>query len=133
MTHQFLSDPWIDEVHRIKEAHEGTPIDQDGVVVNVTVTGVPFGSGEMELHSAHGPVIGLSPGHVSHADFGITLDYAIARELVMDRTLNVLEQAINADQIVITGDRTAFRDWWHSRIGNPDAVLLDDQIRDVTA
>lgn len=133
MTHPFLSDPWIEEVHRIKATHEGTPIDQDGVVVNATITGVPFGPGRMELHSAHGPVIGLVPGHVTDADFEITLDYAIARELIMDRSLNVLEQAITADQISITGDRAAFRDWWHSRIGNPDAVLLDDQIRDITA
>ncbi len=133
MTHQFLSEPWMDEVQRIKATHEGNPIDQEGLIVNVTVTGVPFGTGTLEVHSDHGPVINFSPGHVPDPAFSITLDYAIAHELVMDRTLNVLEQAINADQITITGDRSAFRDWWHSRIGNPDAVLLDDQIRAVTS
>ncbi len=133
MTHQFLSPEWTEEVRRIKRAHEGTPIDQDGLTVNATVTGVPFGPGPVELHSSHGPVIGWEPGHVPHADFGIEVDYAVARELVLDRSLNVLEQALLADQIVITGDRAALRDWWHSRIGNPDAVRLDDQVRDITS
>ena len=59
---QFLSDQWMDEVQRIKATHEGDPIDQDGLVVNVTVTGVPFGTGTIEVHSDHGPVIGFSPG-----------------------------------------------------------------------
>jgi hypothetical protein len=133
MAHQFLSEQWIDEVQRIKTTHEGTPIDQYGLVVNATITGVPFGPGTMELHSAHGPVIGWSPGHAPTPDFEITVDYGIARELILDRTVNVLEQALNADQISITGDRAAFRDWWHSRIGNPDAVLLDDEVRDITS
>lgn len=133
MSNQFLSPEWIDEVRRIKATHEGTPIDQDGLVVNATITGVPFGDGTLEMHSAHGPVIGWEPGHVPDPDFTLTVGYHLAREMVLDRTFELLEQAVNADQITVSGDRSAFRAWWQSRVGNPDAVVLDDQVRSVTS
>lgn len=133
MSNQFLSPEWIDEVRRIKVTHEGTPIDQDGLVVNATITGVPFGDGTLEVHSARGPVIGWEPGHVADPAFSLTVGYHLAREMVLDRSFDVLEQALNAGQITVSGDGSAFREWWQSRVGNPDAVVLDDQVRSVTS
>ncbi|HSL59498.1 MAG TPA: hypothetical protein VK866_16750 [Acidimicrobiales bacterium] len=131
-SHPFLSEPWIQAVQRIKVDHVGDPTDQP-VRVNGTVTGVPFGAGRIEMHSAHGPVIGWQPGHLDDAEFGIEVDYQVARELVMDTTPNALERAIAAGDIVVTGDVDEFRDWWHSRVADPDTDELEDQVRAITA
>lgn len=101
--------------------------------MNATITGVPFGDGTIEMHSSHGPVIGWEPGHVSGAEFGITLDDATARDLVLDETPNSVELALHAGEIQLDGDFDAFRDWWHSRVSDDDAAQLDQQVRAITA
>ena len=130
---QFLSDDWVAQVRAVKAAHEGNPIDQPGLVVNATITGVPFGPDTRDLHSTHGPVLGWEPGLDPAATLAIRLDYRLARELILDTTFDVLSQAIDAGQIVIDGDAAELRSWWSHRIGNPDAVTLDDEVRALTA
>ena len=132
-THQFLTEQWIEAVRRIKADHVGDATDQAGLVVNATIRGVPFGDGTIEMHSSHGPVIGWEPGHVQGAEFEISLDYATARDLVLDETPNSLELALHASEIEIVGDFDAFREWWHSRVGDDDAAALDRQVRAITA
>jgi hypothetical protein len=129
----FLSDDWVTQVRAVKAAHAGTPIDQPGMVVNATITGVPFGPGTRLLHSTHGPVLGWESGHDPAATLAIRLDYHLARELIVDTTFDVLSQAIDAGTIAIDGDAAALRSWWSHRIGNPDAVALDDEVRALTA
>lgn len=132
-SHTFLSDAWIDQARAIKARHAGNPIDEPGLVVNATITGVPFGDPTRELHSAHGPVVGWGPGHAPDAAFSFTVDHALARELILDPGYDVLDQAITAGSLGIDGDASALRDWWSRRIGNPDAVALDDEVRAITA
>lgn len=132
-TYQFLSDEWLDAAREVKARHEGDPIDQDGLIVNSTITGVPFGHGTLELRSAHGPVIGWVTGHADDAEISIALDYAVARELVLDDTPNALERALGSGDIHIDGDHDAFRDWWHSRVGDERAAALDAELRQLTS
>jgi hypothetical protein len=132
-TAAFLSDAWLAKVAAITSQHEGSAIDTAGFVVNATITGVPFGHDTVELHSQHGPVIGWTPGHATDAALSFTLDYALARELVLDTTLDTLEQAIGSDQLHIEGDGALLRRWWSTRINSPDAVALDDQVRTLTS
>lgn len=132
-THPFLSDPWIAEVRRIKARHAGGPTDQPGVTVNATVTNVPFGAGTLELRSEHGPVFGWEMGHLPDASFSITVDYSIARELVLDRSPNALEIAIDAGDIRIDGEFDELRDWWHSRVGDDATRRLEDDVRSITS
>lgn len=132
-TAAFLSDAWMAEVGAIKQRHENSAIDTAGFVVNATVTGVPFGDGVLELCSEHGPVIGWMPGHEDDAVLSFSLDYALARQLVLDPTLDTLEQAIASGQLQIDGDHSRLRQWWSTRISNPDAVALDNEVRAVTS
>lgn len=83
-TAAFLSDAWMSQVAAITSRHEGSAIDTAGLVVNATITDVPFDDGTVELHSEHGPVIGWMPGHATDAALSFTLGYALARELVLD-------------------------------------------------
>lgn len=132
-TAAFLSDAWMAEVGAIKARHENSAIDTAGFVVNATITGAPFGDATVELHSEHGPVIGWTAGHSGDAVLSFSLDYSLARELVLDPTLDTLEQAIHSGQLRIDGDQAQLRQWWSNRIANPDAVALDDQVRAVTS
>ncbi len=132
-TAAFLSDTWMAEVGAMKERQQGSAIDSAGFVVNATITGVPFGDATVELHSEHGPVIGWTAGHSADAVLSFTLEYALARQLVLDPTLDTLEQAIHSGQLQIDGDQAQLRQWWSKRIANPAAVALDDQVRAVTS
>lgn len=129
----FLSDAWLDQARTVKAEHAGTPIDQPGFVVNATITGTPFADAALELHSSHGPVIGWERGLADDAGLSFTLDYALARELLLARDFDVLDQAIASGALAVEGDLSSLRTWWSHRTGNPDAVALDDEIRDLTA
>lgn len=129
----FLSDAWLEQSRAVKARHVGSAIDQPGLVVNATITGTPFADGTLELHSAHGPVVGWEPGHAEGATLSFSLDYALARELLLARDYDILDQAIASGALAIDGDRAALRDWWSHRVANPDAVALDDEMRDLTA
>lgn len=131
--HPFLSDEWLAEVRAVKAAHAGNAVDQPGLVVNATITGVPFGEPTRALHSGHGPVVGWEPGHAVDAALAFHVDWAVARELLLDPGFDVLDQAISSGLLRIDGDGAALRAWWSHRVGNPDAVALDDEVRAITA
>ena len=129
----FLSDAWLEQASAVKARHAATAIDQPGLVVNATITGTPFADGVLELHSSHGPVIGWERGHADEAALSFTLDYALARQLLLADDFAVLEQAVGSGALAIDGDLAALRAWWSHRTANPDAVALDDELRDLTA
>jgi hypothetical protein len=131
-THPFLSDRWIAEARRIKAEHIGDPTDQPGLTVNATIVNAPFEDGVLHLFSTHGPVIGWERGHLPDASFSITIDYAVALDLVLDRSPNGLELALAHGDIEVDGDFDEFRDWWHSRVGDDATRLLEDDIRAIT-
>lgn len=130
--HQFLSDTWLDAVRSLKERYRDDAFDQQGFRVNAVVTGVPFAGGVLELHSDHGPMIGWVAGLDPSAAVTITVDYDIARSLVLDRSPNALEIALGAGDFEIDGEFDQFRDWWHSRVGNDDVDQLEREIRSIT-
>lgn len=132
-THPFLSDEWHAAVQQIKADYHGNPVEQPGLIVNATITKVPFGDGTLELHSDSGPVLGWEPGHVDGADLGFEIEYHMARALVLDETFDALEQEVAAGALTITGDPGRLRAWWSSRIGNPAVLELERRVRSVTA
>jgi Kef-type K+ transport system membrane component KefB len=129
----FLSDPWLDAVRELKAQHLGDATDQEGLTVNGTVTGVPFGPPVLAMHSTRGPVFGWEPGADPDAQVTITIDYDTARDLILDRTPNTLELALGAGEIGVDGDFDAFRGWWHARVGDADIKALEEAIRAITA
>jgi hypothetical protein len=135
-THRFLSPDWFEAVGRLTSARVGSVLDAPGMVVNATVTGVPFGNGEIELHSSHGPVVGWAPGHAADAAVSITLDYFTAKALVLDPSpgFDALSQGLANGTVVIDGERDQLRSWWTTaRIGSSDAAELEDEVRALTS
>ena len=130
---QFLSDDWHRAVTEIKAAHADNRASQPGLVVNATITNVPFGDGTLELHSETGPMIGWNAGHADDADLGFVVDYHMARALVLDESFDALDQEIASGALTITGDPKRLRSWWSTRIGNPDVLEMEERVRAITA
>jgi hypothetical protein len=123
----------MEAVAALRASHRSNPVDAPGLTVNATVTGVPFGEPVLELCTSHGPAMGWRAGRDPMARISLMVDYQLARELALDETLEVLDQAIDSGSLVIDGDQAKLRRWWRSRIANPDLVALESQIREITA
>jgi hypothetical protein len=130
--HQFLSEPWFDAVRSIKERYRGDAFDQPGFLVNAVVTDTPFAEETLEMHSDHGPMIGWMAGLDPRAAVTITVEYDVARSLVLDRSPNALELALGAGEFRVDGEFDEFRDWWHSRIDSDDVDEIEREVRSIT-
>lgn len=131
----FLSDEWRVAVRAMSDEQAGSVIDQPGLIVNATITDVPFGEGELELHSDRGPVVGWEQGHSPHASFEIRVDYYLAKAIVLDATATAeaLIQGFDSHGVEVIGDTSSYRQWWRARLGHAGAVELEDRIRAITA
>ena len=129
----FLSDEWIAEVEKIKATFGSNPVATD-LVVNATITGVPFGEGKLEVHSDHGPAVGWVKGHSAAATLSITLDYQLARALVLDDSagFDTLAQAGETGALQVVGEPGTLRDWYGTRVGNPELVAVEQAVRAIT-
>ena len=133
-SHQFLSDEWIEEVRALKSSATATAVDAPGMVVNATITDVPFGGGTLELHSDRGPMLGWQAGHTVGATLSIVVDYHTARALVLDSSdgMAVLDQATRTGALRIEGDSAALRQWFATRSTGPEAATVEDAVRAIT-
>lgn len=95
--YRFLSGEWIEAVRTLHGA-AGAP-----VRVNLTVTGVPHGDGDVLAHmrATGGP---LDLGHLDEADVTVTLDYPAAKAMIVDRDPRAAMAAFMAGRIKLGGD-----------------------------
>jgi hypothetical protein len=133
-SHQFLTTEWIQEVQSVKSSSASPSIDAPGMVVNATITDVPFGAGTLEVHSDHGPMLGWQPGHSAEATLTFVVDYHTARALVLDSSddMSVLDQAAHTGALRIEGDASALRRWFSQRSAGPEAAAVEDAVRAIT-
>jgi hypothetical protein len=133
-SHQFLTPEWIEEVQALKSSTTSSSIDAPGMVVNATITDVPFGAGTLEVHSDHGPMVGWQPGHSDDATVSIVVDYHTARALVLDSSdnMSVLDQAAHTGALKIEGDASVLRRWFAQRSTGPEAANVEDAVRAIT-
>lgn len=133
MMHQYLSPEWSEAAQPIRDRYVAThDAPDEPIIANVTVTGVPFGDGALELHSLPGVPNVFDPGHVDEPDVSVTIDYGLARMVVLDPSTNVLELGINAGQVVIDGDTAALTRYWRTHIGDDGYVRMMDELRSIT-
>jgi putative sterol carrier protein len=106
MPYPFLSDEWIEEAHGIRgEFQDSSPAISHPVRMNLVVTELPFGDGELEAHmDTTAGELDIDKGHVEDADLRITLDYHTAKALLVDRNPQAGMQAFMAGKIRVEGD-----------------------------
>ncbi len=106
MPYPFLSDEWIEKAHAIRaEFQDKSPAIDQPVRMNLVVTEIPFGDGDLQAHmdttAGH---LDIDKGHVEDADLKITLDYQTAKAILVDRNPQVGMQAFMAGKIRVEGD-----------------------------
>jgi len=130
---RYLSPEWHDAAEPIRRrfaaAHE---LPEVPLVANITVTGVPFGDGTRELHSLPGVPNVFEPGHVENADVAVTIDYRLARLILLDEGTTVLQLGLDSGQIVVDGDADQLSRYWRTHIGDATYLEMLEALRAIT-
>ena len=105
-THPFLSETWLVEARAIRSEYDGrgSPIGH-AVRMNLVITSVPF---ESEILAAHldttSGELRLDLGHIDPVDLTVTLDYDIAKAILIEGNPQAGMQAFMAGKVKVEGD-----------------------------
>ena len=105
-TYLFLSDEWLAEARTIRSEYDdkGTAV-QHSIRMNLVVTAVPFGEGSVHAHAdtSTGELI-LDTGHIDPADLKVTVEYEIAKAILVEGNPQAGIQAFMQGKIKVEGD-----------------------------
>ena len=100
----FLSDEWFAEVAKLVDEHGADAPAGHPVVVNLVVTGSPFGD-ERQMHMGARDGKGeWGVGHIDDADVTLTTDYATAKQVFVSGDPNAGMQAFMQGKVRVQGD-----------------------------
>jgi len=108
MSHQFLSESWIEAARDIRHRYSGDVPAIDVVVrINVITTKVPFGEGSISAYidTSNGS-LEMELGSIEESDLTVTTDYETARKLFVEQDPTASMQAFMAGRIKVEGDIT---------------------------
>ena len=108
MSHQFLSESWIEAARDIRHRYAGDAPTLDVVVrINVITTKVPFGDGTISAYidTSNGS-LEMELGSIEESDLTVTTDYETARKLFVEQDPTASMQAFMAGRIKVEGDIT---------------------------
>jgi SCP-2 sterol transfer family len=102
----FLSDEWVAAARQLRAeyADRASPV---GVTVrmNQIVRNVPFGEGTIHAHlDTSSGLLDIDLGHLNVPDVTITVDYDVARSLLVDHDPAAAMQAFMSGRIKVDGD-----------------------------
>jgi hypothetical protein len=108
MSHQFLSEAWIEAARDIRHRYSGdVPAIETVVRINVVTTKVPFGDGTISAYidTSNGS-LEMELGSIEVSDLTVTTDYETARKLFVEQDPTASMQAFMAGRIKVEGDIT---------------------------
>jgi SCP-2 sterol transfer family len=108
MSHQFLSESWIEAARDIRHRYAGDVPPIDVVVrINVITTKVPFGDGTISAYidTSNGS-LEMELGSIEGSDLTVTTDYETARKLFVEQDPTASMQAFMGGRIKVEGDIT---------------------------
>jgi len=108
MSHQFLSESWIEAARDIRHRYAGDVPPIDVVVrINVITTKVPFGDGSISAYidTSNGS-LEMELGSIEGSDLTVTTDYETARKLFVEQDPTASMQAFMGGRIKVEGDIT---------------------------
>jgi hypothetical protein len=140
-TYPFLSDEWIAEARKIRAdlrpaASDGeAPPPAASVRMNQVITEVPFGDGRLDAHlDTSSGVLEMETGHLENPDVTVTLDYATAKAIFVDGTLEAGMRAFMDGKVRVQGDMAKLISALQ-QLAPPDPGAVDQaqaRIRDIT-
>jgi len=108
MSHQFLSESWIEAARDIRHRYSGdVPVIDVVVRINVITTKVPFGDGTISAYidTSNGS-LEMELGSIEGSDLTVTTDYETARKLFVEQDPTASMQAFMGGRIKVEGDIT---------------------------
>ena len=108
MSHQVLSESWIEAARDIRHRYSGDVPAIDVVVrINVITTKVPFGDGTISAYidTSNGS-LEMELGSIEGSDLTVTTDYETARKLFVEQDPTASMQAFMGGRIKVEGDIT---------------------------
>lgn len=99
--HPFLSEPWFDAVHQLRDDQPPLPSALAELVVNITVSDGP--DGDVDAHLAAGM---FDRGHAEGAPTKLTVPFETAKKLFIEGDQSAAMQAFMSGQIKVEGDMT---------------------------
>jgi hypothetical protein len=108
MSHQFLSEAWIEAARDIRHRYSrDVPAIETVVRINVVTTKVPFGDGTISAYidTSNGS-LEMELGSIEASDLTVTTDYETARKLFVEQDPTASMQAFMAGRIKVEGDIT---------------------------
>ncbi len=139
-TFPFLSDEWIAEARKIRAemADPAAPAAAApaSVRMNQVITEVPFGDGRLDAHlDTSSGTLEMETGHLDEPDVTVTLDYATAKAIFVDGTLEAGMKAFMDGKVRVQGDMAKLISALQ-QLAPPDPNAVDQaqaRIRDITA
>jgi hypothetical protein len=105
-TYLFLSDEWLDEARAIRAEFDakGATIDHS-IRMNLVIASVPFGEGTVHAHvdTSTGELV-LDVGHIDPVDLKVSLDYDVAKAILVEGNPQAGIQAFMSGKIKVEGD-----------------------------
>ena len=131
--HAFLSEEWVEAAKGVREQFAGkTAPPAHKVKMNLHITDVPFGSGEVDAHmDTSGDEMAMDLGHISGEDLTVTVDYATAKAIFIEGNPQAGMQAFMAGKIKVQGDMTKLMAM-QSGAPDPTAQEVAKKIADIT-
>ena len=105
-TYQFLSDEWLAEARSIREEFDGRGATiEHSIRMNLVIGSVPFGEGTVEAHvdTSSGELL-LDVGHIDPVDLKVSLDYDVAKAILVEGNPQAGMQAFMSGKIKVEGD-----------------------------
>jgi hypothetical protein len=104
-TYQFLSDEWLAEARSIRAEFDGKGTIDHSIRMNLVIGEVPFGEGTVEAHvdTSSGELV-LDTGHIDPVDLKVSLDYDVAKAILVEGNPQAGMQAFMSGKIKVEGD-----------------------------
>lgn len=106
----FLSEEWLAQAKAIREDYKGKAGEPPHVMrMNLVITGAPadVSAGDVQAHmDSTGGEMEMDTGHLENPDLTVTLEYDIAKAILVEGNPQAGMQAFMAGKIKVQGDMT---------------------------
>ncbi len=128
----FLSDDWVAEAKKLREELDGAGAPPHTVKMNLVITEVPFGEGQLDAHmDTTGGEVDMDLGHLEDPQLTVTVGYDVAKAIFVDGDPQAGMQAFMAGKIKVVGDMSKLMAM-QSGVVDPAALEAAKRIQDIT-
>jgi hypothetical protein len=135
MAYPFLSDEWLEAARSIRAEYAGKTAPIPHVVrMNLVITSVPFGDGDIEAHmDTTSGELDLDTGHLAEQDLKVTVDYDTAKAILIEGNPQAGMQAFMAGKVRVEGDMAKLMALQAGPPPDASAAELATRLKDITA